>query len=967
MSLTMPTNLDWLWILVAGDKFPRLDEDRLRQVALDLISVASKLGVMKPLVVMVADVVSQEFEGEAAEAFVSKMRRYVSSGDGSLDDAAASAAELAELVLEFARTGEYIKFSLIGEVVALAIEIATAIALAPYTFGASMLGLGVKIAGTRAIVKMLLTFLITRIAPWAGIESLIEGNVSLLSQEAQIKRGHRNSIDWGLAGPGFASGAISGALSALFGDWASKFFKFGAGGGFKGGWPGPKAPPPKLPAPNHQPTPNNPKPEAPPPPTKTPPLTTATPDPPPVTTRGLPDTTTPLPKGATPPPLPSPLWTNGSVHWLTHIGTELLSEILGEGITNELFGENFEDVLKDGMPGFIAANIAFQSLLDQWITRPFGDKLTDAVGGPIHIGGGGGGLSDSDLAKLKDDIVRHFRGNGEPGPDPRNGKGGGGSDQSGSGNGGGDSGFDAGPIPPSNLDVDIPTALVPPSWTEEQVLTGENLLKTPVSWPLGILSPGSVVVGPHGVVVSGAGGLALTVPLGSTIGSDGAVTYPDGQRVIGPDGVSLTVPSGSVLAPLPAPSEAVVVRPGGVVVSGAGGLALTVPLGSTIGSDGAVTYPDGQRVIGPDGVPLTVPSGSVLAPLPAQSEAVVVRPDGVVVSGAGGLALTVPLDSTIGSDGAVTGPGGRDLVDPDGRPLTVPSGSVLAPLPAPSEAVVVRPDGVVVSGAGGLALTVPLDSTIGSDGAVTGPGGRDLVDPDGRPLTVPSGSVLAPLQTTSDGSLLPGSNGSAAPASEPGARPVQPSPGKPSVGQPNQFPQRPPTPAREDGSPTPPPATEIETAASLDPIFDALIPTPAPPLTPPPTLPPTTIGSDHVLAPQTTPAADQARTAPISATGSPEFVLPPGPIPPRIAFHLDNKRRGRDGDPKADHVLSWATSTVLSGGSGTYVIGEIKGFRGRWPAPTRHDWMVTLIHLSRDNPDREDGLLALAEELARCA
>ncbi|MFI9005897.1 hypothetical protein ACIGNX_01530 [Actinosynnema sp. NPDC053489] len=204
---------------LTGMEWPQADEDRLRAIGGLYDTSVEDFRRLATLFEEVVKGVREQFEGEAADAFVESVSRYFSGSgeDGNfLGLAADSAKELGDYARETANNVEYIKWMIIAQLIQLAVEIAVAIALAPFTFGGSLEVLSLAYLLTRQGIIALLKFLLRQLL----VHTLINLTVSLVMdqtiQQIQINQGNRKEKDPELTKQAAAFGAIGGVLGGLF-------------------------------------------------------------------------------------------------------------------------------------------------------------------------------------------------------------------------------------------------------------------------------------------------------------------------------------------------------------------------------------------------------------------------------------------------------------------------------------------------------------------------------------------------------------------------------------------------------------------------------------------------------------------------------------------------------------------------------------------------------------------------------
>ncbi|GLW95145.1 glycohydrolase toxin TNT-related protein [Actinokineospora globicatena] len=209
MSITIPSEITWLFPIVVGESWPEGDEDKLRALA-DTWRTAG--GDVDDVIAQAKSAASQAIggmDGQAAEAFEKYWAQFVEGDEAYLTKLRAACDGLGESCDNCALEVEYAKYSIIAALVMLAIEIAALIAAAFGTFGASSAGIPIAQAATRITVQMIFRKLITAILR----EVLTEVAIDAAIQGLQMAKGDRKS--WDLAKTGGA--ALSGAISGLVG------------------------------------------------------------------------------------------------------------------------------------------------------------------------------------------------------------------------------------------------------------------------------------------------------------------------------------------------------------------------------------------------------------------------------------------------------------------------------------------------------------------------------------------------------------------------------------------------------------------------------------------------------------------------------------------------------------------------------------------------------------------------------
>ncbi|MGW6442233.1 WXG100-like domain-containing protein [Lentzea sp. NPDC055074] len=208
MSITIPSEITWLFPIVVGESWPEGDEDKLRALG-DAWRAAS--ADIDEVITQAGNAATKSFgamEGQAADAFGEYWKKFVEGADAYLVKLKESCDGLAGSCDNTALEVEYAKYAIIAALIMLAIEIAALIAAAFGTFGTSTAGIPIAQAATRITVQMIFRKLITAILR----EVLTEVAIDAAIQGIQIAKGDRHSWDWNKTGSAALSGAISGAI-----------------------------------------------------------------------------------------------------------------------------------------------------------------------------------------------------------------------------------------------------------------------------------------------------------------------------------------------------------------------------------------------------------------------------------------------------------------------------------------------------------------------------------------------------------------------------------------------------------------------------------------------------------------------------------------------------------------------------------------------------------------------------------
>ncbi|MER6992721.1 toxin glutamine deamidase domain-containing protein [Saccharopolyspora hirsuta] len=245
MAMTVSPEVAKLFQVLTGEEWPDADEDQLRALAGEWTAAAQTLAELGPGLRSAVQAIRADFAGEAAEAFAQRVAPFV-EGDDLISSAAELFNGLAKTLLDLALDVEYMKIVTIASLIALLAEIAWAIAMAPFTGGATMSWLAARMAVVRFLIQSLLGRVLMRVLSTAVFSVAFQLLIDAVAQTAQFAMGTRtewntdhtkNAAGTGgmaaalalpMAGLGrlFGSG-LNGALNAAFAkkfgkDWAQK-------------------------------------------------------------------------------------------------------------------------------------------------------------------------------------------------------------------------------------------------------------------------------------------------------------------------------------------------------------------------------------------------------------------------------------------------------------------------------------------------------------------------------------------------------------------------------------------------------------------------------------------------------------------------------------------------------------------------------------------------------------------------
>ncbi|CAN5198142.1 hypothetical protein BH11ACT6_BH11ACT6_54510 [soil metagenome] len=263
MSIELPEPLQWISYL-AGGEWPQGDEDAMWRIAEYWKTSAGEMSALIPDLNRVRQETISVLVGETADVADEEFAKLF-DGDYSVDKLAEAMSALGDLAFDHGTQIEYGKIQILVALGIAAAEIIFAMAMAPWTFGASLATIPLVELATMAAVRLLLSQVIkalmratqsalTRTAvkrlmkdvPEEAVEELATSMAEDLAiQQYQIDAGHRNDFEdldktaiAAVAG-GAAAGVLGGPLNSILGVGSSRDGKggleTGADGGSSGG------------------------------------------------------------------------------------------------------------------------------------------------------------------------------------------------------------------------------------------------------------------------------------------------------------------------------------------------------------------------------------------------------------------------------------------------------------------------------------------------------------------------------------------------------------------------------------------------------------------------------------------------------------------------------------------------------------------------------------------------------------
>jgi hypothetical protein len=191
MSLTLPGEVAWVLDLL-GYEWPEANEDDIHAAAEAWRTFANEIAQLENRGLTTAQQVLSANSGDAVDAFSASWRRFSDGGDGYLSDARETAEVIAFALDAVAIEVVVSKLMVIAQLVALAFEIISAQAAAPFTFGLSEAGALGATQITRLAVREILNKLkqaivekVTQIIEKASVKAIKELAVDFLKHKAK--------------------------------------------------------------------------------------------------------------------------------------------------------------------------------------------------------------------------------------------------------------------------------------------------------------------------------------------------------------------------------------------------------------------------------------------------------------------------------------------------------------------------------------------------------------------------------------------------------------------------------------------------------------------------------------------------------------------------------------------------------------------------------------------------------------
>ncbi|MFL1438328.1 WXG100-like domain-containing protein [Nocardiopsis protaetiae] len=247
MGMEIPDELANLFYGLTGTKWPKVDEDRLRDFSDLYATVEYILATELPeLVVVLRRKVQATFDGRTTEYFENSLAQFTAGERDYIGESARLAGEIRTYAKDAANQVEYAKWMIIGQLIQLVLEIAWAIATAKFTFGATLKFIPIFRFIRNQVIQRILRWLVWNLLSHLFVAQLFGTTMDLLIQRIQMDQGNREEWDKELTRMAAAGAFVEGLLSAGLSFGADVFLSGQLAKLFGKNLPDPPGPPPPV-------------------------------------------------------------------------------------------------------------------------------------------------------------------------------------------------------------------------------------------------------------------------------------------------------------------------------------------------------------------------------------------------------------------------------------------------------------------------------------------------------------------------------------------------------------------------------------------------------------------------------------------------------------------------------------------------------------------------------------------------
>ncbi|MFZ3474341.1 hypothetical protein ACODT3_04380 [Streptomyces sp. 4.24] len=215
MSIKPSEGVAKFFSFLTGMPWPEADEDLMRKVSDNYTAMASDLDTLAGYIAELVPRIKEDFEGEAADAFVASMRDLIGGVTGSnvMQQTSELATQLGEAARNVANQVEYTKIMAILQVVELIAQILFAMIFGPVTFGASAINAALQFVIVREGLRNILSYLLRTIITQTFIGITAGIFQDMVIQLYQLSSGHTDKWDNEHTLEALKGGALNGLVA----------------------------------------------------------------------------------------------------------------------------------------------------------------------------------------------------------------------------------------------------------------------------------------------------------------------------------------------------------------------------------------------------------------------------------------------------------------------------------------------------------------------------------------------------------------------------------------------------------------------------------------------------------------------------------------------------------------------------------------------------------------------------------
>ncbi|MFL1438219.1 WXG100-like domain-containing protein, partial [Nocardiopsis protaetiae] len=199
---------------LTGIQYPTANPAAMRALGEHYADMARRLNELGPMIAASRRRVQDTFDGRTSEYYSRALDQFTTGRNDYVGQAGDLAGTMSRSMREGAATAEYMVMMIWGQLVALLAEIAFAIAMAKWTFGASLNWIPMFQRLRSLLIGRILIWAISTAVPHQIIAQLFASLDSII-QRIQIDNGTRDHHDANLTSGAHIGAAISGIVSAF--------------------------------------------------------------------------------------------------------------------------------------------------------------------------------------------------------------------------------------------------------------------------------------------------------------------------------------------------------------------------------------------------------------------------------------------------------------------------------------------------------------------------------------------------------------------------------------------------------------------------------------------------------------------------------------------------------------------------------------------------------------------------------